>query len=176
MAEDHSLADGDAAVDVAEGSVLLLPAPAHEEVLPDVAQGELLLAQLYHDGVGDDLHGECPHGIPEGGKRDTTRQGCSPLNTNALTGEALRVDHDVSFIQHERADLLHVYDLLLETPIQHRPRCPDDNLLLHHGALPNFAFLHLNSRISKPWFNLLLASKGTSLQLAPHFLSCLLLQ
>lgn len=68
LAEDHSLADGDAAVDVAERSVLLLPAPAHEEVLPDVAQGELFFTQLYHDGVGNDLRGKRPHSFLEGGR------------------------------------------------------------------------------------------------------------
>uniref|UniRef100_A0A8C8BG31 Uncharacterized protein n=1 Tax=Otus sunia TaxID=257818 RepID=A0A8C8BG31_9STRI len=130
MAEDHGLADGDAAVDVAEGSVLLLPAPAHEEVLPDVAEGELVLAQLYHDGVGDYPH-EQQHLAALG------PQESSPLNAHALAGEALSVDHDVGFIQHEQLDLLHVYESVFEAPVQHRPRRPDDDLLLQPGALEN---------------------------------------
>uniref|UniRef100_A0A8B9LX95 Uncharacterized protein n=1 Tax=Accipiter nisus TaxID=211598 RepID=A0A8B9LX95_9AVES len=118
MAEDHSLADGDAAIDVAEGSVLLLPAPAHEEVLPDVAQGELFFTQLYHDGVGNDLRGKRPPGTE---KKDSS--------------EALSVDHDVGLIQHEHVDLLQVHDSPFETPVQHCPRGPDDDLLLQRGAL-----------------------------------------
>uniref|UniRef100_A0A8C0AWI1 Uncharacterized protein n=1 Tax=Buteo japonicus TaxID=224669 RepID=A0A8C0AWI1_9AVES len=127
MAEDHSLADGDAAVDVAEGSVLLLPAPAHEEVLPD----------LYHDGVGNDLRGERPHSFLEGGREQQHLAEHSPLNANALTGEALSVDHDVGLIQHEHVDLLQVHDSPFETPVQHCPRGPDDDLLLQRGALQN---------------------------------------
>uniref|UniRef100_A0A663LTD1 Uncharacterized protein n=1 Tax=Athene cunicularia TaxID=194338 RepID=A0A663LTD1_ATHCN len=134
MAEDHSLADGDAAIDIAEGSVLLFPVPAHEVVLPDVAQGELVLAQLYHDGVGDYLHGKCPHHLaaPDGSPQESL-----PLNTHALTAEALSVHHDVGFIQHKQLDLLHVYESAFEAPVQHRPRSPDDDLLLQPGALQN---------------------------------------
>uniref|UniRef100_A0A8C0II80 Uncharacterized protein n=1 Tax=Bubo bubo TaxID=30461 RepID=A0A8C0II80_BUBBB len=138
MAEDHSLADGDAAVDVAEGSVLLLPAPAHEEVLPDVVQKPILTTASPFDITGMQIHlvrrlipskpskkGEKP------GKQDASPQESSPLNAHALTGEALSVDHDVGFIQHEQLDLLHVYESAFEAPVQHRPRRPDDDLLLH---------------------------------------------
>uniref|UniRef100_A0A8C3JNB1 Uncharacterized protein n=1 Tax=Calidris pygmaea TaxID=425635 RepID=A0A8C3JNB1_9CHAR len=138
MAEDHGLADGDAAVDVAEGPVLLLPAAADEEVLPDVAEGELFLPQLYHDGVGDYLHSKGPHGFLEGGGEQQHLAECSPLDANALAGEALCVDHDVGFIQHEHGDLLHVDGSPFETPVQRGPRRPDDDLLLPDAALRNY--------------------------------------
>uniref|UniRef100_A0A8B9DPY8 Uncharacterized protein n=1 Tax=Anser cygnoides TaxID=8845 RepID=A0A8B9DPY8_ANSCY len=111
MAEYHSLANGDAAVDVAQGLVLLLSVPAHKVVLPDVAQGELFLTELYYDGVGDNF----------------------PRAEEGLV-KALMVDHYVRFIQHKQADSLHIHHSPFETPVQHRPRSPDDNLLLQHGA------------------------------------------
>uniref|UniRef100_A0A8C9NYW0 Uncharacterized protein n=1 Tax=Serinus canaria TaxID=9135 RepID=A0A8C9NYW0_SERCA len=108
MAEDHDLTDGETAVEVAE-------------VLPDVAQGELLLTQLDHDGVGDDpLRKEQQHLAQS-----------SPVDADALTGEALRVDHDVSLIQHEQGDLCQVQDALFEAPVQGGARCSNDDLLLH---------------------------------------------
>uniref|UniRef100_A0A8D0FS82 Uncharacterized protein n=1 Tax=Strix occidentalis caurina TaxID=311401 RepID=A0A8D0FS82_STROC len=148
MAEDHCLADGDAAVDVAEGSVLLLPAPAHEEVLLDVAQGELVLIHLVRRPIPSkpSKKGE------KTGKQDASPQESSPLNAYALRGEALSVNHDVGFIQHEQLDLLHVYESVFEAPVQHRPRRPDDDLLLQP------------------------ASESTSLERAPRFLSYLLLR
>uniref|UniRef100_A0A8C6JQS2 Uncharacterized protein n=1 Tax=Melopsittacus undulatus TaxID=13146 RepID=A0A8C6JQS2_MELUD len=145
MAEDHGLSDGDAAIDVAESFVLLLPAPAHEEVLPDVAEGELVLPQHYHDGVGDDSLSELPHGCLEGGRE---QQHLAALGESPGEKEkelsALRVDHDVGFIQHEEGDLLQVHNLLLETPIQHRSWRPDDDLLLYRdkplGSAPRQHF------------------------------------
>uniref|UniRef100_A0A8U8B7W9 Uncharacterized protein n=1 Tax=Geospiza parvula TaxID=87175 RepID=A0A8U8B7W9_GEOPR len=114
MAEDHDLTDGEAAIEVAE-------------VLPDVAQGELLLTQLDHDGVGDDpLRKEQQHLAQS-----------SPVDADALTGEALRVDHDVSLIQHEQGDLCQVQDALLEAPVQGGAWCSNDDLLLQHCALQN---------------------------------------
>lgn len=58
-----------------------------------------------------------------------------PLDADALAGEALRVDHDVRFVQHEHGDLLDVDGSPFETPVQHGPRRPDDDLLLQRAAL-----------------------------------------
>lgn len=63
LAEDHDLTDDEAAVEVAEGPVLLVHALAHHEILSDVAEGELLLTQLDHDGVRDDPLRKGPHGL-----------------------------------------------------------------------------------------------------------------
>uniref|UniRef100_A0A8C3QJ31 Uncharacterized protein n=1 Tax=Cyanoderma ruficeps TaxID=181631 RepID=A0A8C3QJ31_9PASS len=119
MAEDHDLTDGEAAIEVAE-------------VLPDVAQGELLLTQLDHDGVGDDPLRKGPHGflVGKAGNQDSSSQQSSPVDADALTGEALRVDHDVGLVQHEQGDLRQVQDVLLEAPVQCGAWCPDDDLLL----------------------------------------------
>uniref|UniRef100_A0A8C5JGJ3 Uncharacterized protein n=1 Tax=Junco hyemalis TaxID=40217 RepID=A0A8C5JGJ3_JUNHY len=114
LAEDHDLTDGEAAIEVAE-------------VLPDVAQGELLLPQLDHDGVRDD---------PLSKEQQHLAQS-SPVDADALTGEALRVDHDVSLIQHKQGDLCQVQDALFEAPVQGGARCSDDDLLLQHCALQN---------------------------------------
>jgi len=67
LAEDHGLANGDAAIEVAEGLILLLPVPADKVVLPNVGQSELLLSQLDDDGPGDNLHGKFPEIFLEGG-------------------------------------------------------------------------------------------------------------
>ena len=67
LAEDHGLANGDAAIKVAEGLVLLLPVPADKIVLPNVGQSELLLSQLDDDGPGDNLQGKFPESFLEGG-------------------------------------------------------------------------------------------------------------
>uniref|UniRef100_A0A8C3QJ00 Uncharacterized protein n=1 Tax=Cyanoderma ruficeps TaxID=181631 RepID=A0A8C3QJ00_9PASS len=126
MAEDHDLTDGEAAIEVAE-------------VLPDVAQGELLLTQLDHDGVGDDPLRKGPHGflVGKAGNQDSSSQQSSPVDADALTGEALRVDHDVGLVQHEQGDLRQVQDVLLEAPVQCGAWCPDDDLLLQHCSLQN---------------------------------------
>lgn len=69
--------------------------------------------------------------------QDTSQHCYSPLNANALVREALMVDHYVSFIQHKQADSLHIHHSPFETPVQHCPRSPDDNLLLQQGAWQN---------------------------------------
>lgn len=58
----------------------------------------------------------------------------SPLNADTLGGESLRVNHDVSLVQHKHADPPHVEQSPLEAPVQHGARCADDNLLLQHSA------------------------------------------
>lgn len=59
------------------------------------------------------------------------------MDADALTGEALHVDHDVSLIQHEQADLCQVQDALFEAPVQRGARRSNDDLLLQHCALQN---------------------------------------
>uniref|UniRef100_A0A803WFG2 Uncharacterized protein n=1 Tax=Ficedula albicollis TaxID=59894 RepID=A0A803WFG2_FICAL len=133
MAEDHDLTDDEAAVEVAEGPVLLVQALAHHEVLPDVAEGELLLPQLDHNGVRDDpLRKEQQH------LAEPSWQQSSPVDADALTGEALHVDHDVGLVQHEQGDLCQVQDALFEAPVQCGARCSNDDLLLQRCALQNF--------------------------------------
>lgn len=44
LAEDDGLANGDAAVNVAQSLVLVLPVPAQHIILSDVVQGQLLFA------------------------------------------------------------------------------------------------------------------------------------
>uniref|UniRef100_A0A8C0Z8G7 Uncharacterized protein n=1 Tax=Cyanistes caeruleus TaxID=156563 RepID=A0A8C0Z8G7_CYACU len=112
MAEDHDLTDGEAAIEVAE-------------VLPDVAQGELLLTQLDHDGVGDDPLGKEQQHLAVLGKSPGQS---SPVDADALTGEALRVDHDVGLVQHEQGDLCQVQEVLFEAPVQCGARGSDDYL------------------------------------------------
>lgn len=58
----------------------------------------------------------------------------SPLDADTLGGESLRVNHDISLVQHKHADPPHVEQSPLEAPVQHGARCADDNLLLQHGA------------------------------------------
>uniref|UniRef100_A0A8C4JNP5 Uncharacterized protein n=1 Tax=Dromaius novaehollandiae TaxID=8790 RepID=A0A8C4JNP5_DRONO len=136
MAEDDGLADGDAAVDVAQGPVLGHAVLAHQVVLPHGAEGQLLLAQLDDDGGADELRGERPHRRLEGGREEQHLAALgsladrSPLDANALAGEALLVDHDVGLVQHEHSDVLRVEHVALEAPVQHRAGRPDDDLLL----------------------------------------------
>lgn len=59
------------------------------------------------------------------------------MDADALTGEALRVDHDVGLIQHEQGDLGQVQDALFEAPVQCGAWRSDDDLLLQHCALQN---------------------------------------
>lgn len=59
------------------------------------------------------------------------------MDADALTGEALRVDHNVGLIQHEQGDLGQVQDALFEAPVQCGARRSDDDLLLQHCALQN---------------------------------------
>uniref|UniRef100_A0A8B9T510 Uncharacterized protein n=1 Tax=Anas platyrhynchos TaxID=8839 RepID=A0A8B9T510_ANAPL len=139
MAVPEGLPNGDAAIDVAQGLVLLLSVPAHKVVLPDIVQGQLFLTELYYDGVGDNLHCKIPHCFLEGcGEKQhlaaPSQHWYSPLNANALVREALMVNHYVSFIQHKQADSLHIHHSPFETPVQHCSRSPDDNLLLPQGA------------------------------------------
>uniref|UniRef100_A0A803YK93 Uncharacterized protein n=1 Tax=Meleagris gallopavo TaxID=9103 RepID=A0A803YK93_MELGA len=148
LAEDHGLANGDAAIEVAEGLILLLPVPADKIVLPNVGQSELLLSQLDDDGPGDNLHGKFPEIFLEGGgeKQHLAVLGenfhDSPLDADALGGESLRVNHDVSLIQHKHADPPHVEQSPLEAPVQHGAWCANDNLLLQHaGNSINYMFL-----------------------------------
>lgn len=44
LAEDDGLANGDAAINVAQGLVLVLPAPTQHVILSDVVQGQLLFS------------------------------------------------------------------------------------------------------------------------------------
>uniref|UniRef100_A0A8C7EFK6 Uncharacterized protein n=1 Tax=Nothoprocta perdicaria TaxID=30464 RepID=A0A8C7EFK6_NOTPE len=132
MAEDDGLADGDAAVDVAEGAVLVPAALAHEVVLADGAERELLLPQLDDDGVGHELRGELPHGRLEGGREE--QQLAVGAQRPAGTHEALRVDHDVGLVQHEDADGAGVEEAPLEAPVEHGARRADDDLLLQPRA------------------------------------------
>lgn len=59
------------------------------------------------------------------------------MDADALAGEALSVDHDVSLIQHEHGDLCQVQNALFEAPVQRGARCSNDDLLLQHCALQN---------------------------------------
>uniref|UniRef100_A0A8C2SQ21 Uncharacterized protein n=1 Tax=Coturnix japonica TaxID=93934 RepID=A0A8C2SQ21_COTJA len=120
LAEDHGLANGDAAIKVAEGLILLFPVPADKIVLPNV----------------DNLQGKLPESFLEGGREKQHLAAYfhdSPLDADALGGESLRVNHDVSLVQHKHADPPHVEQSSLEAPVQHGAWCADDNLLLQVG-------------------------------------------
>lgn len=56
------------------------------------------------------------------------------MDADALVPMALRRDHDISLVEHEKADFLWVDEFILAAPIQERAWGPDNNLLLELGA------------------------------------------
>lgn len=58
----------------------------------------------------------------------------SPLNADALVLVSLCGDHHISLVQNKHFDLFRVNELQLNTPVQNRPRCADDDLLLDLNA------------------------------------------
>lgn len=58
----------------------------------------------------------------------------SPLNADALVLVSLCGDHDISLVQNKHFDLFRVDELQLNAPVQNRPRCADDDLLLDLNA------------------------------------------
>lgn len=60
MAEDHGLCDGDGAIDVADGSELVLLIVALHVVLLDGVQGLLFTLELDDVGLRDDPFGKRP--------------------------------------------------------------------------------------------------------------------
>lgn len=55
LAEDDSLANSDAAVDIAQGFVLIFLILTHKIVLPDIVEGQLLSAKLDNVWIRDDV-------------------------------------------------------------------------------------------------------------------------
>lgn len=58
----------------------------------------------------------------------------SPLNADALVLVSLCGDHHISLVQNKHFDLFRVNELQLNAPVQNRPRCADDDLLLDLNA------------------------------------------
>uniref|UniRef100_A0A3Q3KNQ1 Uncharacterized protein n=1 Tax=Monopterus albus TaxID=43700 RepID=A0A3Q3KNQ1_MONAL len=130
MAEDHSLGNGDGAVDVTEGLELLLLAVT-QDIFDDVgirhnALGEQHLAVFrQHPGIFY----------------------CNlPLDADTLVLVSLCGDHDISLIQNKHFDLLGLYELEFTAPVQHGTRCANNNLFLQLLLLFKMIASHKKTR------------------------------
>uniref|UniRef100_A0A8C7FVC2 Uncharacterized protein n=1 Tax=Oncorhynchus kisutch TaxID=8019 RepID=A0A8C7FVC2_ONCKI len=147
VTEDHSLGDGDGAVDITECCKLFLLVAAKHIILLDGVQSLLFTFQLDDVGIWHNPLSKLPHGVLKGGREQQHltflwqhsewgnemslyNQTNSPLDPDALVLVTLCGDHDISLVQDKDADLLGVDDLQFGAPVQDRARCPDDNLLL----------------------------------------------
>uniref|UniRef100_A0A673ZEW2 Uncharacterized protein n=1 Tax=Salmo trutta TaxID=8032 RepID=A0A673ZEW2_SALTR len=132
VTEDHSLGDGDGAVDITECCELFLLVAAKHVILLDGVQSLLFTFQLDDVGVWHNPLSKLPHGVLKGEYCTFTTfyMENSPLDPDALVLVTLCGDHDISLVQDKDADLLGVDDLQFRAPVQDCARCPDDNLLL----------------------------------------------
>uniref|UniRef100_A0A8C1V875 Uncharacterized protein n=1 Tax=Cyprinus carpio TaxID=7962 RepID=A0A8C1V875_CYPCA len=128
MTEDHSLCDSDSSVDVTECVELVLFAVAEHVVLLDSVQGLLFSLKLDDVGIWHNPLCKFPHRVLKGGRED------SPLNADALVLVSLCGDHHIGLVQNKHFDLFGVDELQLNAPVQNRPRCADDDLLLDLNA------------------------------------------
>uniref|UniRef100_A0A672NXW9 Uncharacterized protein n=1 Tax=Sinocyclocheilus grahami TaxID=75366 RepID=A0A672NXW9_SINGR len=130
MTEDHSLCYSDGSVDVTECVELVLLAVAEHVVLLDSVQGLLFTFKLDDVGIWHNPLSKFPHRVLKGG-REKLR---SPLNADALVLVSLCGDHHISLVQNKHFDLFRVNELQLNAPVQNRPGCADDDLLLDLNA------------------------------------------
>uniref|UniRef100_A0A8C1ET61 Uncharacterized protein n=1 Tax=Cyprinus carpio carpio TaxID=630221 RepID=A0A8C1ET61_CYPCA len=138
MTEDHSLCDSNGSVDVTECIELVLFAVTEHVVLLDSVQGLLFTFKLDDVGIWHDPLSKLPHRVLKGGREKLS----SPLNADALVLVSLCGDHHISLVQNKHFDLFRVNELQLNTPVQNRPRCADDDLLLDLNTL---TFMSSNS-------------------------------
>uniref|UniRef100_A0A8C6GS41 Uncharacterized protein n=1 Tax=Mus spicilegus TaxID=10103 RepID=A0A8C6GS41_MUSSI len=126
LAENNGLANGDATVDVTEGLVFAFPVLTQHVILPDVVQGQFLFSQLDNIGVRNDSFSKLPHRVLKGCRKEEHLR-TKPLDTDALIGESLGVNHHICFIQDKHTDLCQI----------NHPRSTNNNLLEHTSVSSN---------------------------------------
>ena len=157
LTEYHGLSDRNRSVDVGEGLILFLETLALDVVLLDVVQTLLFALESDEHRVLNHFRREAHHlllvrrreeqHLALGPQASEEKQKYaignnlnggslyeiinSPLNADRLVLVTLNPDHDVSFVENEHFDLLHVKCLELHRPVEHGARCSDHDLRAH---------------------------------------------
>uniref|UniRef100_A0A8D2JP34 Uncharacterized protein n=1 Tax=Sciurus vulgaris TaxID=55149 RepID=A0A8D2JP34_SCIVU len=120
MAEDNGLANGDAAINVAQSLIFVFPVLTQYVILSDVVQGQLLFAQLDDIRVRNDSLSKLPHRV---------LKCCREQEHLAFGGQkSLGVNHHICFIQDKHTNLSQINQFSLKTPIEDSPRSANYNL------------------------------------------------
>merc|ERR1712168_913892 len=136
VAEYDALADGDSAIQIGDGVVLLREILTFDVVLPNVVETFLVSSESDDEWINDNSLREVHNLRRVGGAEEELLAVLfieKSMKANGLVLMALRVDHHVRFVQDKNLDFLHVEKFKLLCPVEHGPWSSDDDLFRQFG-------------------------------------------